>query len=442
MKRILGFLARHWMVLGGAAYVIAGLAARAAGYHGEDAVWHVQAASRILDGSFDIYSLRYQPWAAPPQGMAFAYSSLVPLLLAPFVALGRAAGLGAQGIEVLIALPWLITDVLLAWQITALASEWTGDVSPRFRAIAFVLPLVTFIMPLSSAYMGHHESALLLAMVLALRSRSFLAAGAWWGVAICLKQTALFGLLPVAWLVLLDTWRAAGGARTGGGVRRLLAPLVRFFGPIAVLPLAFVAPFWLRWPAETSYSLLGMESHRVLYGINVPTILVAVAGRVARGLQPGLEAFLIRWNSPLLLLFCAGLSLAFVLRHRAALDHAVPGGGQDVPWQRPGLRTGLLAAMGANYAAYFVLGKWTETHYRFMPLLVLLILDLVERPAFPYVYVIFALSATLWSWADPMIGYWRFVTMAVVAVYFLARSLAIAPAPGRSAAGPGAQTAT
>jgi hypothetical protein len=61
-------------------------------------------------------------------------------------------------------------------------------------------------------------------------------------------------------------------------------------------------------------------------------------------------------------------------------------------------------------------------HYRFMPLMLLLTLDLLERPAFPWVYVLFALAAQSYAFADPLTSYWRLALFALMAVYFAVRA--------------------
>jgi hypothetical protein len=425
MSRLKAVPLSVWMILIGVAYVAFGLAARFSAHHQEDATWFVYLAERILDGSFDIYTRLDQPWAAPPLGMAFTYPPLMPLVLAPFVWLGHLAGLSPWGIATLIGLPWLICDVLLAAQIAGLAADWTGRRDARWRLIAYLLCLLTFVVPVSSGYMGHHESFLLLLILLAIRARSTLVAGVWWGLAIASKQPAAFALLPVFCLALGDAWRWRRP-----GVVRLIALMV----PAVVIPLALIAPFWLRWPSEVTYSLVGVEARRILYGVNVPRLADELASRLAPASAPAINALLVRWTSPAFILLSAIYALAFAVRQTER------GAGSEAgraSWQTPAVRVPLIAAMGAIFAAFLVLGKWSEMHYRFLPLMFLLILDLVERPDFPYVYVLFTLAAGLYAFADSLTGYWRLALFAVLTCYFVARSWArpvpveatLAPAP-------------
>jgi hypothetical protein len=387
--------------------------ARFFGYHQEDATWFRVAAESIANGSFDLYVHLNQQWAAPPLGMAFTYPPLMPLLLAPFILLGQALGLSSRGIEVLIALPWLITDVLLAREIVRLATRWTGGQSLRWQAVAFALPLLTFITPVSSAYMGHHESLILLLVLLALQATNPLAAGVLWGLALGAKQTALFGFLPIALLALRAAWPLR---------RATLGPLLAFALPAAAIPLALILPFWLRWPGEVAYSILGVESRRILYGLNIPTLLDAIVNRVTPALQPAANAALVRWTSPVFLLSATVFAALFALRVPAALLPRPPATPWTPPWFPP-LAAPTIAAMGAIFAGFICLGKWSDMHYRYMPLMLLLTLDLLDRPAFPYVYVLFALAAQSYAFADPMSSYWRLAVFAALTLYFGFRAL-------------------
>lgn len=409
MSHLSAFLTRRWVLLAGVAYVALGLLARAYGYHEEDATWFRLAAESIAGGMFDLYTRLNQPWAAPPLGMAFTYPPLMPLILTPFILLGNALRLSARGMEVLIALPWLITDVLLAWQIMRLTGKWTGGQDKRWQAVAFILPLVTFILPVTSAYMGHHESLLLLLILLAIEARSALIAGALWGLALAAKQTALFAFLPVAFLALRAMWPLR---------RSALLPAVSFFTPVIAIPLALVLPFWLRWPTEVGYSLFGVEARRILYGLNLPAMLDAAVGRLAPAIQPQVNAILVRWTSPVFILLASAFALLFALRVPASLARR----DERAPWHPP-VAAPVLAAMGAIFAAFICLGKWSDMHYRFMPLMLLLTLDLLERPAFPYVYVLFTLAAQTYAFADPLSSYWRLALFALMTIYFGVRAL-------------------
>ncbi len=527
------FLARRWMILIGISYVAIGMLSRFYGYHQEDAAWFVHVTDRILDGSFALYGGRAQPWAAPPQGMAFTYPPLMPFLLVPFVLLGRAFDLSARNIEVLVGLPWLVCDVLLAWQIAALtgqfltpgsaprpmktdvaacyvpgqapaseisgqmampgaalmkadvtaccvpgqapaseisgqmampgaapmkadvaaccipgqapaseisgqmampgaapmkadvaaccvpgqapasefSGQWTGQSAARGQIIAYPLCLLTFIVPFSSAYMGHHESLIMLVILAALRASVLWSAGLLWGLALALKQTAGFALIPMALLVLL---------KAGPAPRAKIAHMLAFFLPLVALPVALILPFWLMQPFDTSYSLLEVERYRILYGTNLPHLADRVMARLMPALQPAFNAFLVRWSSLFFVLTISAFSFLIVLRQVRCRSVAARTGAF---WSEPLTRKLLVAVMGTNMAAFLVLGKWTETHYQFIPFMLLLVLDLLERPDYPYVYVLFVLAGTLpYVFADPISSYWRLAMFMVLTGYFVIRA--------------------
>jgi hypothetical protein len=262
--------------------------------------------------------------------------------------------------------------------------------------------------------MGHHESLILLLVLKAMRTQNPLLAGVWWGLALAAKQTAVLALMPVFFLTLCDAWR-----RRGSAGRRGLVPLVALSAPAALIPLLLIAPFWLRWPREVTYSLAGVESYRILYGINIPTLIDAVTGRFWPAIQPGLNAFLVRFTSSLFLLLSAAFSFVIALRHSAP---APENERMRRVWRAPGLRVALIAAVAALYAGFLVFGKWSESHYRFMPLMLLLVLDLLEHPDFPYVYVLFALMASTFAFATELAGYWRLLVFGALMVYLVARA--------------------
>lgn len=373
MHHLKTFLIRHWLILIGLGYLTIGMLSRFYGYHQEDATWFVHITSRILDGSFDLYSERAQPWAAPPQGMAFTYPPLMPFILAPLVAGGRALGLSPRGLEILVGLPWLVCDVLLASQLTTLTGQWTRRTDRRWQIITFLLCLLTFIVPFSSAYMGHHESLIALMIVSAIGAPNLWRAGLYAGLALTLKQTAGFALIPMAFLVLQEVWQSG---------HPKISRLSAFFLPLIALPVTLILPFWLTWPAETSYSIWGVERYRILYGTNLPNLLNRVAGRLMPELQPALNTLLIRWSSLFFLLVISAFSLAIALR----------------------------------------LAK-TKHETQFLPFIFLLLLDLLQSPDYPYVYIIFVFAGTLfYVFPDPVSSYWRLALFIALTAYCATRA--------------------
>ncbi|MCX6031086.1 MAG: hypothetical protein NT169_17535 [Chloroflexi bacterium] len=408
---------RRWQIIAGLLYVAIGMASRLHAYNQPDATWYVYACQRILDGSLDIWSRLDELWAAPPLGMALTYPPLVPLLLTPWVAVGQALGLPESGLHVLIGLPMLLGDVALAYLIAATTGAWiaspavpgTDRRESGWQLVIFLLCLLTFVVPFSSAYMGHHETFVVLLILLAVRANNFTASGIFWGLAIAAKQTAAFAYVPFVLLLLKGAWQ-----------ERRPAPgeLIRFVLLSVGIPVAFILPFWLAHPESARYALLTVESRRELYGLNIPRLLDGLARRLAPGSAAAIHALLVQASSPFFLLLIATTSIVFALRQRRSGRSPT---GPDAP---------LWAAMGATFAAYVVFGKWNDTHYQLMPLMFLLMLDLVERPAFPYVYVLFTFAATqFYVLAEPVSGYWRFLLYVGLLAYFLAKAW-MRPGPG------------
>src|SRR5690349_18461804 len=93
-------------------YVGLGAAARLAGWWHADATWFQQAARHVLDGSFDLYSLRGGAPIAPPLGITYSYSPLLAIIISPVVWLNDLFGWGDDMALRLLGLPLLLGDVL------------------------------------------------------------------------------------------------------------------------------------------------------------------------------------------------------------------------------------------------------------------------------------------------------------------------------------------
>ena len=120
-------------------YVALGMLMRWNGWLHVDHIWFVDAARHILDGSWRIYEFRpaLSAGIAPPDGLAYSYSPLTALLMAPFVALADALGQAGFGASVggadgmayrLIALPLLVADALAMNQLRRLVRAWRPQV--------------------------------------------------------------------------------------------------------------------------------------------------------------------------------------------------------------------------------------------------------------------------------------------------------------------------
>ena len=212
-------------------YVALGAGARLAGWWHPDATWFLQAARHVLDGSFDLYSLRGGAPIAPPLGITYSYSPLLAIIISPVVWLNDHFGWGDDMAYRLIGLPLLFGDVLAMHQLRRLVKKWRPGVDERylFAGIAISLFLASFL--LATAFKGHVEGLLLLFLLLTLRflPRNLLLGSLFAGLALATKHTsAILALVPIG-LVLLAGGRHVGreeGSEEGAAARRRWPELV------------------------------------------------------------------------------------------------------------------------------------------------------------------------------------------------------------------------
>ena len=195
-------------------YVGLGFTVRSFGWIHGDGAWFVQAARRVLDGSFDVYSFRVETSAVPVSGAAYNISPLLAILIAPFVGLADWLGWGQEWAERLMALPLLVADVLAMRQLRLLVREWRPAADERLVFLGILLSLCLTSFWVVSAFGGHDEGLVLLFLLLALRvtPRNLLLGGAYAGLAVAAKQTAAFCLLPVGLALLASGALAARSA--------------------------------------------------------------------------------------------------------------------------------------------------------------------------------------------------------------------------------------
>ncbi len=383
-----------------AAYVIGGFALRWNGWIHFDQIWFVDAARHILDGSWQIYAFRPADPAvigiAPPLGLAYSYSPLPALLMAPFVALADALGgtglaAGVGGVDPLayrlIIIPLLLADVLAMEQLRALVRAWRPQVDETALFLGILPTLFVTGFLEVSAHRDHQEGLVLLCLLLTLRwtPRHLWLGGVLAGLTLAAKQTAVLELLPIGLVLLLAapgtawTARLRRGAAWGG-----IAGAV--FGVI-LLPAVLADPgaFW--------YAFVTQEQRRVLSGPGLPTWidsgLQALAGPGSPAYASG-HAALVAGSNAALVLIAGGLMLGVILWQRAR--------GQALGL----IDSRLLALVALGGLLQIVLAKWVTGHYYQLPLALVLLWDTVRR-------------APRW----PLLGYagtlgFRAITVAVV----------------------------
>jgi hypothetical protein len=358
-----------------AVYVVLGLAARSLGWVHGDAVWFVEAARRVLNGSFDVYSYRAAFDVAPPEGISYSYSPLMAMLIAPFVGLADGLGWGQAWAERLMAIPLLAADVLAMQQLRRLAREWRPTVDERWLFLGVLVSLGLTGFWLVSAYYGHDEGLVLVFLVLALRltPRNLLLGGACAGLALAAKHTAALQLLPVAFVLLAgglrDRHPVEGTSKITGG-RADPAPLAAAlaWGGVALgVFAAFLAPAVLRNPGAAWYALVTLPSRLELFGPGLP---VWIDQALKAALSPPDHT-----RAHALLMTYANLALFGVVA--VALAAAVW-------WARArGRPVGLVDAHLLGLVAFagvaqIVFSKWAGGHYYQLPLALVFLWDVVR----------------------------------------------------------------
>lgn len=367
-----------------------------AGWIHVDHIWFVDAARHILDGSWRIYQFRSSPDIAPPAGLAYSYSPLPALLMAPFVALAEAlratplaAGVGGTDPLAyrLIIIPLLLADVLAMDQFRRLVHAWRPQVDETALFLG-ILPtlLVTGFLEVS-AHRDHQEGLVLLLLLLTLRYTPTQPAlgGALAGLTLAAKHTAVLELLPLAAVLLTAVGRnvpegQSGIRNQGSGLLSTLASryasLVWGGAAAAVFGAFLLLPF-LANRDELIYALLTQEQRRVILGQGLPAWIDLGLGAA---LGKGGAAYAL-WHDRLLRYSNLGLGLgagalvAGVLWWNGRRSHPL------------GLRDSrLLALVALGGLLQVVLAKWVSGHYYQVPLALTLLWDIVRRaPRWPAV---------------------------------------------------------
>ncbi len=374
-------------------YVALGMAGRWSGWQNGDQLWFVDAARHILDGSWRIYEFRpdFSIIAAPPLGVAYSYSPLLALVLAPFVALADALGGTPLAASVggsdelayrLIAFPLLVADVLAMAEVRRLARAWrpAADEVALFLGILLTLGLTGLLQV--SASRNHHEGLVLLLLLLALRltPHRLVLGAVCAGLALAAKQTSALELAPLG-LVLLF------GGGQGTGLRRGLA-----WGAVAgSVGAAFFVPAVLADPGGAVYALVTLPGRLIPFGPGLP---VWLDEWLAAGLGADSAAYS-QAHAAILAYSNTVLVAAAVLLPLAILVWARRRGPVGLIDSR------LLALVALGGVLQIVLGKWVGSHYYQLPLALVLLWDTVR-------------SAPRWPWLG-FAASWGFRALALAA---------------------------
>lgn len=349
-----------------AIYFGLGMAVRLAGWIHGDADWFVEAARRVLDGSFDVYGFRSAPEVVPPLGATYAYSPLTAIIIAPFVWIADIFRWDQGGAERLISIPLLVADILAMDQLRRLVRAWRPAVDERLLLAGIAVTLFLTGLLSVSAFYTHNSGLMLFFLLLALRftPTNLLAGGVFAGLAIATKQTTLLNLIPIG-LVLLLTNRGLPGHEgfRGGPLYRALI----WSGAAVAVFLAILLPAIIRSPSDVYYALVTQIALLTPFGPGLPVWLDFAGQRL---LDPSEYASfrpaLLNYSNWFLFGSVAFLS---ALAIRQVRKRGRPIGLADAR---------LLALVAFAAAAQIALGKWVSGHYYQLPLALVFLWDIVR----------------------------------------------------------------
>ena len=390
-----------------ALYFGVGLGARLLGWVHFDSLWFVEAARRVLDGSFDLYSFRASPDIAPPDGLAFSYSPLTALLIAPFVGLADALG-WPGGADRLLAVPLLLADVLAMEQLRRLVRAWRPAADERFLFLGILATLGLTGFWAVTAFRGHQEGLVLLCLLLTLRltPRSLLWGGLFAGLTLAAKHTAVLLLIPIGLVLLAGGWHHGGLNHENAKGRKTRNEKDEGRESSQVEPLAPTAPDIATLPSRAGWA--GLRDAAVWSGLAVGVFALFMLPALLRNWDAVWYAFVTQEGRRVLLgpglpawidlaLQAAGSAADYAGRHMALLQYANVGLvalGVGAPliavvWaRRRGRPIGVVdarlpALIAFGGLAQIVFAKWVSGHYYQLPLALLFLWDAVRTAPRP-----------------------------------------------------------
>ncbi len=257
------------------------------------------------------YILRGDPWHMyAVRGIGLIANDSPPLsmfLYAPLLALARAVGFTANYGEVItfVSLPFIIVVPLLGLIVLAALRRLYPQMPDAQRFLAYALVVLSPLAWLSIGSWYHPEQPLMLCFLagaaIALQRRREALAGLLAGLGLLTSTTAMFPLLALGLLPLLERrWRATV-----------------IFGGIAVVVAGIgMAPFFLFDRPDTTYSFLTWRGGAEIGGNSIWSIF---ASSSATGIRYTINAIAKRLDMPSMLIFVAGVSVLANRRLRVSV---------------------------------------------------------------------------------------------------------------------------
>ncbi|HEU5440163.1 MAG TPA: glycosyltransferase 87 family protein, partial [Ktedonobacterales bacterium] len=244
------------------------------------------------------YILRGDPWHMYAVRASGLYPNFNPplsmFLYAPLLALARAFGfaknLGEQ--ITFVSLPFLLVTPLLGLLVLYALRRLYPQMPDAQRLLAYVLVVLSPLTWQSFGTWYHLEQPVMLCLlvgaVILLQARREGLAGLLAGLALLTRTTALFPLVALGILLLLERrWRSA----------------LLFGGIAAVVAAAGLAPFFLVDRADATYSFLTWRGSAAIGGNSIWSIF---ASSSTTGIRHTLNAVAERLDMPSVLLFVLG----------------------------------------------------------------------------------------------------------------------------------------
>lgn len=244
------------------------------------------------------YILRGDPWHMYAVRASGLYPNFNPplsmFLYAPLLALARAFGIaGNLGAQItFVSLPFLLVTPLLGLLVLYALRRLYPQMPDAQRLLAYVLVVLSPLTWQSFGTWYHLEQPVMLCLlvgaVILLQARREGLAGLLAGLALLTRTTALFPLLALGILLLLERrWR----------------PALLFGGIAAVVAAVGLAPFFLVDRADATYSFLTWRGSAAIGGNSIWSIF---ASSSTTGIRHTLNAIAERLDMPSVLLFVLG----------------------------------------------------------------------------------------------------------------------------------------
>ncbi len=355
-------------------YFMVGTLANLMGWQHQDKAWLV-ALSHYLP-TFDPWSHLRIISIAPPNGAGYCCPPLLLLLIYPFVIIGGKLGWSQELVTQVYSSSLFLVDIATIFLITKIIKKFRPTLSTSTINTVIILLFFSGFYLFTSGFMGHPETLVVFFSLLAIQTldiHRYWLAGLLFGIAFAAKQSAIFIFLPI--------WMLLANRNLNNSIRLGIATSLTF--------LAFVAPFFLIYPRETWYGIIGYTQQMIIRGPSLWWFIDAISRRVLL-INTFSEPLTILANT-ILLATITTLSILYIKLRKGTSDKL----------EIYGLTTLILLASN-------ILSKWVFFRHHLPGFVFLMLWDTLRRknhfPAFATTYaflifVSFFIYNPLWEFA-------------------------------------------